>query len=531
MIFFLFSGDYWYAAFRRRNPSISERMSQTLGKQQADITIDVIEEWFGSLMLYLSTMEGAMDMVRDPRRSFNADESGFPLCPRTSKVLAPKGSKQVYHVGASGKTQITVMAGFNAMGMYLPPLLVFPGKRLRNVNQEDLPDANFKQTEKGWMTAELFYEFMVDFHAYCVDEGIPFPVIMYIDGHSSHISLATSEFCSEKEIVLYCLPPNCTHVLQPCDFALFGPLKSFWKSAVKEWQLENLGRVVEKDTFPKVFRGAWEKVTTLEIAIRGFKGTGLFPLDVKAVDRKRLLPTTSSTTRQQPDKADTSIPKPLIIPTQYMHVPQPLVVPASMNTFTTRQLHSCTITDPSTLPTQPGTATLPMPMLPMLQNYSPPTHTPSTQTPSTLPKQPGNASLPYVLIQNDSPPTHTPSTPTSSTLPTQPGNASLPDVLSTPTATLPTLIQNDSPPTHTPYTPTSSMLPSQPDVLSTPTPTLPTLPNCTPPLLQDDISPMSILLQNDISPMSTLLQNDISLTSMLFPNNISASPTCTLLQK
>ena len=116
----------------------------------------------------LDELSGWQSMISDPRQCFNADESGFPLCPNYGKVLAPKGSKQVQQIGA-GKSQVTVMVGFSGMGMYLSSLIIFP----------ELP-----------------------FHTYCVQPNIPFPVILYIDGHASHISLKTSVFCWGKSTIL-----------------------------------------------------------------------------------------------------------------------------------------------------------------------------------------------------------------------------------------------------------------------------------------------------------------------------------------
>ena len=76
-----------------------------------------------------------MDALNDPKRIFNADESGFPLDGNTGKimsVLARKGAKQVYRIGAGDKTQITLQACFNANGDFMQPFILFPGERLRN---------------------------------------------------------------------------------------------------------------------------------------------------------------------------------------------------------------------------------------------------------------------------------------------------------------------------------------------------------------------------------------------------------------
>ena len=39
------------------------------------------------------------------------------------------------------------------------------------------------------------------------------PVFLLFDGHHSHISLNLIYTAKESNIILFCLPPNCTHVL------------------------------------------------------------------------------------------------------------------------------------------------------------------------------------------------------------------------------------------------------------------------------------------------------------------------------
>lgn len=50
------------------------------------------------------------------------------------------------------------------------------------------------------------------------------PVLFFLNGHSSHINfLKTVYFAHNNGVLLYCLPLNTTHVLQPCDVGFFGP--------------------------------------------------------------------------------------------------------------------------------------------------------------------------------------------------------------------------------------------------------------------------------------------------------------------
>lgn len=230
------------------------------------------------------------DLISDPRRIFNADESGFPISIKSSKVLAPKGAKHVYQVISSDKSQITVMACFNAFGNYMPPLIVYPGQRFRDTLLSGFPEAIYGHSANGWMDGELFTSFVNHFHEYVMSKNIPLPVILFVDGHSTHISLPTATFCAENGIILYCLLENATHILQACDIGLFSPMKSKWRMHLKNWQMDHLGEAFTKTHFPEVFKSVWESVTTLQNSISAFRRSGLFPLTPKGIDETKLGP-------------------------------------------------------------------------------------------------------------------------------------------------------------------------------------------------------------------------------------------------
>jgi hypothetical protein len=58
--------------------------------------------------------------------------------------------------------------------------------------------------------------------------------MLLFDGHASHISIQAIKFALEKKIILLCLPPHTTHLLQPLDVRLFGPLSTYYKNGIAE---------------------------------------------------------------------------------------------------------------------------------------------------------------------------------------------------------------------------------------------------------------------------------------------------------
>jgi len=127
-----------------------------------------------------------------------------------------------------------------------------------------------------------------------VEKKVPFPVILFLDGRSSQLSLDLSEFCADKQIHLYCLPPNATHILQPCDASIFKLLKSHWKKVVHKYK-QCGSKTINKFNFATIFKEAFDKIT-IEVIQNGFRACGFYPFDENAVDYDKCIPDRSFNT-------------------------------------------------------------------------------------------------------------------------------------------------------------------------------------------------------------------------------------------
>lgn len=108
-----------------------------------------------------------------------------------------------------------------------PSLVVYPGQGYPKNLENFLPDHwAVAKTEKGWMTGEAFYEYIANvFHKWLLRNNVPLPVILFVGGHSSHLSYHLSTFAAANGIEVIALNPNATHILQPLDVSVFGSLK------------------------------------------------------------------------------------------------------------------------------------------------------------------------------------------------------------------------------------------------------------------------------------------------------------------
>ena len=148
-------GKDWYYAFLKRHPEISVRAPQQLAKERAVITPAKVEYWFKDFANFMAEEVKDTSLWKDPSRWFNPAGSGFPLCPKSGKVLAPRGLPNIYNFTSSDKTQITVLACINAAGYYLKPLIVYTGSRFSFNPLEGFPDAVLGRTDSGWMDKDM----------------------------------------------------------------------------------------------------------------------------------------------------------------------------------------------------------------------------------------------------------------------------------------------------------------------------------------------------------------------------------------
>jgi len=103
-------------------------------------------------------------------------------------------------------------------------------------------------------------------------------VYLLFDGHHSHISLELIRVARENNVKLFCLPPNCTHIVQPLDVGVFGPMKKVWARILKQWKLESRAQNVSKEVFPSLLRQLWDESLKPEHCKSAFRACGIFPL-------------------------------------------------------------------------------------------------------------------------------------------------------------------------------------------------------------------------------------------------------------
>lgn len=85
-------GEKWFKLFLKRHPDISIRTPEAVTSASAAVSENDIKGWFKDIEEYLKE-QNLFEILLDPRRVLNGDETNFVLCAKTGVVLAPMSMK------------------------------------------------------------------------------------------------------------------------------------------------------------------------------------------------------------------------------------------------------------------------------------------------------------------------------------------------------------------------------------------------------------------------------------------------------
>ena len=303
-------GRDWWQGFMRRWPMLSERKPQHLSLKRAQAgDKEIIGAWFDEVNAMLT--KAGLD-PEDPTiatRLWNCDETAFCTSVSSKKLIARRGMKVVHEIaGGSGRQYITVHCAGSANGGRLPPFILYKGKNMYQRWMQGGPAAVvYGISESGWMDSDNFLSWFKKMFLPAVSHLTKeAPVLLFFDGHYSHISMELIKLARSNNIEILCLPPNTTHLLQPLDVGVFAPLKSAWRGILKRYSVETGGAHVTKEIFPSLIAKLWEISFEPAHCKGGFRGTGLYPLSKEHVLEK--LEHTSSKTKSASHPAATCGP-------------------------------------------------------------------------------------------------------------------------------------------------------------------------------------------------------------------------------
>ena len=110
-----------------------------------------------------------------------------------------------------------------------------------------------------------------------------------LDGHKPHVSIGLVEWAKEKDIILFILPAHTSHILQPLDVAIYGPLQKIYNNLCHKFTRSSTGCIDRYDVCG-ISSKAYCKAFAPENLHSAFRRTGIFPFNNAVIRIEAVLP-------------------------------------------------------------------------------------------------------------------------------------------------------------------------------------------------------------------------------------------------
>ena len=298
--------DEWFRKFVSRHPELSEKKPERQDRSRNRMSnSNVINGFFD---FYEAEVKKLGNVPAEAM--FNCDETGWSGKEGSrQKIFGFKG-KQTYQQRVVTTDHVTAHLCVSAAGKFLPTMIIYQGSLPHRDYKDGIPgNWLFSTSESGYMDKDLFASwFQRIFVPNC---GRTRPVVLVMDNHVSHISIPVIELARKESITLIGLPAHTTHLIQPLDVGVIGPLKDKFATVATNLGFVNKSLVIGKAKLPVVLNYAIDQITPHTIK-EAFRKAGLYPSNRAAIDSRQLVPVsfqakTAATTSDNENPEDQTV--------------------------------------------------------------------------------------------------------------------------------------------------------------------------------------------------------------------------------
>ena len=217
-------GKDWVRRFLLRHSELASVRARSIDAVRVkDTSPECLQQWFAELEKVLA------EYNIKPENIYNMDESGFAIGEKEAgKVIINAEVRQKFQAKPGRQEWVTVVECICADGTVVPPLVIF---KAENLSTQWIP-ANinghwrFSCNSKGWTSNKHGVQWLRRcFEPATREKAAREYRLLICDGHDSHITGEYIGHCMDNNIILMILPPHSSHMTQPLDVGVFGPMK------------------------------------------------------------------------------------------------------------------------------------------------------------------------------------------------------------------------------------------------------------------------------------------------------------------
>ena len=218
-----FAASRWAASFMKRH-DLSLRARTSLSQRlPADL-----EQKLVSFHTFVRTKREEDEFENSV--IINMDETPVYFDLQPGKTINKSGEKSVLiRTTGSEKRHFTVVLAVTASGDFLPPMIIFKGKRELSM---DVPKGWIVTVqEKGWMDENLMLRWIRDIYLkYTKKERS----LLVLDSFRGHLTDNVKKAFRKGNTVMAVIPGGCTSKVQPLDVSINKPFKTELR---KSWKI------------------------------------------------------------------------------------------------------------------------------------------------------------------------------------------------------------------------------------------------------------------------------------------------------
>jgi DDE superfamily endonuclease len=203
------------------------------------------------------------------------------------KVIVSKYDKKIYMTQPGNREWASLIECISQDGRRTRPWAILKGKQHQDAWFKALPGVHIAMSANGWTDNEIGLEWIkqcFEPETRCDDDSEY--RLLILDGHASHVTTKVIWFCVDHKIILLCLPPHTTHLLQPLDVGIFAALATAYKAGVRERSKYIVSYNIDKLEFLEILSGARDKAITPLNIEKAWAGVGLEPYDPEIVMKR-----------------------------------------------------------------------------------------------------------------------------------------------------------------------------------------------------------------------------------------------------